>query len=87
MACERCVGAMRETLVVGEPVKCQCDYCGARFTIGGKRNLCLSCNWFISVKTEDEGYRYRCVNNEADCKEECSGYEYDEFQEIVSHNE
>lgn len=59
MACDRCIGAMREMMVIGEPVECQCDYCGAKFTVGGKKDPCLKCNKYWSEKT-DEGYRYMC---------------------------
>jgi hypothetical protein len=58
MACDRCISAMRNTLVIGSPVECQCDYCGARF-LAGKPDLCVSCYWYWSDKT-DEGYRYGC---------------------------
>lgn len=73
MACDRCVPAMWEVMVIGAPVECQCDYCGARF-VAGKPNLCLECDWYWSEKT-DEGRRYFCHNDDADGKENnCSGF-------------
>lgn len=71
--CNVCVSAARNTMVIGAPVECQCDYCGSRFIIG-KPNQCLECDWFLSEKT-DEGYRYLCHNENAHKKEgDCSGF-------------
>lgn len=71
--CNVCVSAMRNTMVIGAPVECQCDYCGSSFIVG-KPNQCIECDWFWSEKT-DEGYRYWCRNNDADGKEgKCSGF-------------
>lgn len=65
MACDRCIGAMRDSMVIGPPVECQCDYCGQRFTVGGMRSPCLDCDEYWSEKTDD-GIRYRCHAEECD---------------------
>ena len=72
MACDRCISAQRDTLVIGTPVECRCDYCGGYF-IAGKPSQCVSCFYYMQNQTE-EGYRYMCENEDADGKDNCSGY-------------
>lgn len=73
MACNHCYGAQKDIILIGNPVEAQCEYCGEKFIIG-KPNQCLSCIYYSPHKT-DEGYRYRCDNDDADGNENCSGYE------------
>ena len=76
MARNRCISAMRDTLVIGNPVECQCDYCGARF-LAGKPDLCVGCYQYWSEKTDD-GYRYWCHNEKAKRKgDKCTGFRRD----------
>jgi len=72
MACDRCISAIRDTLIIGEPVECQCNYCGHKF-LAGKPEQCITCINYLSTRTDD-GYRYMCQNDDADGKENCSGY-------------
>jgi hypothetical protein len=74
MACDKCVSEMRNA--IGNPVECQCDYCGASFIIG-KPDLCVTCYWYWSSKT-DEGYRYMCHKQDTVIKNgKCMNYSKD----------